>query len=671
MTTTLEFESAPSARPAGQWRETRVFTALPDLARLEEAWRSLGEQPHGSLLSGPTEQFDWVATCAAWGPVDRQLRIVAVTRGETLLGVMPLESRAVHGSKRLVMLGAQELHEPTGLLADDRRTVGQLAAALAEQRQPILLERMVVDPATLEVLCRELGQRGRVVVRGRPSYPWIPLDASWQEPEVHLNSGRRSDLRRSRRKAEKLGEVTTQIISPRLDELDVLLDEAFAVEARSWKGLEGTALARDAGRAAFYRQYARAVCRQGALRMCFLRIGGQAVATQIAIVQGGGFWLMKIGYDAEFSSCSPGMLLLRDSIAYAAEAGCRTFEFLGQTEPWIAMWTDQERTCVALRMYPYNLRGALALAADAQAKVRELSAAKLKQAASALRSAAKACLMPIVNRAACRYVAGPTLQDAIRVKQRLAAKGFSATIGYWNAEAEAPRAVADHYLAGLDALKHDGESYLSVKLPALAFSSDLLREVGERACASRLRLHFDSMGPEAADRTRALIEELLAAVPGIDVGFTLPGRWRRSVQDARWAAENGLFARVVKGQWSDPEGPHYDARQGYLEVIDQLAGKARRVAVATHDAGLAAEALRRLQAAGTPTEVELLHGLPMQRLIRIARERGVAVRVYIPYGESYLPYALSQIWQNPRTLGWLVRDAMASLLPRRVGGWNR
>jgi proline dehydrogenase len=116
--------------------------------------------------------------------------------------------------------------------------------------------------------------------------------------------------------------------------------------------------------------------------------------------------------------------------------------------------------------------------------------------------------------------------------------------------------------------------------------------------------------------------------------------------------------RVVKGQWVDPDWPDIDLREGYLAVIDRLAGRARHVAVATHDPPLALEALKRLQAAGTSCEMELLFGLPMKAAMKVAAEAGVRVRLYIPYGESWLPYAFSQMQKNPRIIWWVIRDTI-------------
>jgi hypothetical protein len=36
---------------------------------------------------------------------------------------------------------------------------------------------------------------------------------------------------------------------------------------------------------------------------------------------------------------------------------------------------------------------------------------------------------------------------------------------------------------------------------------------------------------------------------------------------------------------------------------------------------------------------------------------GIAVRVYVPFGVSWVPYALSQVQKNPRIAWWALRDA--------------
>ncbi|MBI4627387.1 MAG: proline dehydrogenase [Candidatus Rokubacteria bacterium] len=237
---------------------------------------------------------------------------------------------------------------------------------------------------------------------------------------------------------------------------------------------------------------------------------------------------------------------------------------------------------------------------------------------------------------------------------------MTSTVCFWNGPDDSPREVARAYLASLDALARERmDCHLSIKAPALGFDRELLSEILQRAGRIGILVHFDSLGPESADRTFSLIAELLPRYPRL--GCTLPGRWRRSLGDAERAVELGLRVRVVKGQWEDQDGNGIDPREGFLAVIERLAGRARHVGVATHDVPLARAALQRLSAAGTACELELLFGLPHRRPAGAAGAAGIGARFYVPYGQGCLPYHLGQARENPWTLWWFLRAlALAS-----------
>jgi len=262
---------------------------------------------------------------------------------------------------------------------------------------------------------------------------------------------------------------------------------------------------------------------------------------------------------------------------------------------------------------------------------------------------------PLARRAARAYVAGPALADALSACRHAGRSGLASAIGFWDPLGETPDDVARAYLGALDALGREAfDCYLSVKAPSLDFSSELLLELAERARARDVRVHFDALGPESVDRTFDLIEAALGRHRRL--GCTLPGRWRRSLRDAARAAELGLAVRVVKGEFPDEDGAELDPRRGFLAVVDRLAGRARFVAVATHDAALARLALERLLSTGTPCEAELLFGLPSGDPRRVARGKGVAARLYVPYGLGALPYRLSEARRRPEVLWWVARD---------------
>jgi CelD/BcsL family acetyltransferase involved in cellulose biosynthesis len=333
---------------------------LDEVDALEEAWRTLGKG-----IDSPLAQFIWTRACLCAFAEDSAPHIVAARRGARVLALAPLVKRRLHGVRRLFLAGVSDLYEPADLVWTDSRALERVAASLARGGTPLVFERMPADSLSLPTLKRAYRGRAIVITRSQATCPYIALDESWLEPEAHLNSGRRSDLRRARRKAEQLGHVTTEIHTPDLNELSELLDRSIEVEAKSWKGEAGTALAHDVHRAVFYRQYAEAASAEGILRICFLRIGDRVAAMQLALEHGGGFWLLKVGYDPRFSQCSPGLLLMRDTIRYAVEAGLTSYEFLGRAEAWTRVWTPSEHPCVSLRVYPLGVRGLTALAADA------------------------------------------------------------------------------------------------------------------------------------------------------------------------------------------------------------------------------------------------------------------------------------------------------------------
>jgi proline dehydrogenase len=276
---------------------------------------------------------------------------------------------------------------------------------------------------------------------------------------------------------------------------------------------------------------------------------------------------------------------------------------------------------------------------------------------SNLRRFATTPLHWLYRKAAGAYVAGPELRDALSTAQTLAFSGAASTICFWDGHEDTPPRVAEMYLDILQSLGSRAlDSYLSIKAPSIAFDSQLLAKILDEARRHRIRVHFDSLGWELATCTREFIEQACAQYPRI--GCTLPARWRRSLRDAEWSTSLGLSVRVIKGQWPDPNSDPTGLRQAFLDVISALAGRKPKVAVATHDPTLAAAAIRRLQDARTPCELELLYGLPSRAVQRIARDLNVPVRYYVPYGHAWLPYAFRQVKRNPRILWWLFRDTL-------------
>jgi proline dehydrogenase len=262
----------------------------------------------------------------------------------------------------------------------------------------------------------------------------------------------------------------------------------------------------------------------------------------------------------------------------------------------------------------------------------------------------------LIRRAATAYSAGPSVSDTRCVCQDLAQAGMASTICYWNAGTEEPHCMSTLYSELLGVIwQLQTDCYLSIKAPAIDFDPRLLQKILARAWRTGAKVHFDAMGPEAADATFYLIETARQIYPKL--GCTLPGRWRRSLADADRAIALELEVRVVKGQWSEGTTDEIDPRNGFLDLIDRLAaGRARHVAVATHDVELAGQAVRRLQTGGIDCELELLYGLPVRPVLALAQQLKIPARMYVPCGHVGLPYRLHHAVRNPRILAWFAHD---------------
>jgi hypothetical protein len=327
------------------------------LDKLADSWDLLADKS-----VSPTGQFVWARAWAETFAADYELHLVGVRGAAELTAIAPLVRR-LHGGTHLELLSVNELFEPMDFLYATPSALPPLTDALVRLGLPLFLRNIPADSPVVGALQRSYQGKGVVICRPAPGCRWIPLNASWIEPEQHLNPRRRSNLRRARRIAKSMGPLSFEMVSPMSAELELLLEEAFQVEALGWKGRRGTALARDVARGLFFSRYAVAACQKGILRLGFLRIGGRAAAMQLGVECNGRFWGLKCGYDEAYARCSPGTLLILETVRYAAGRGLRSFEFLGD-ERWMQMWTQLIRPCVSLRAYPPSLRGMTILAGD-------------------------------------------------------------------------------------------------------------------------------------------------------------------------------------------------------------------------------------------------------------------------------------------------------------------
>jgi CelD/BcsL family acetyltransferase involved in cellulose biosynthesis len=341
-------------------REASGFAiSAEQLAGIETTWNWLARD-----CASPIEQFDWFQACLTGFVPRADLGVMTLVTAEGCSALAPLVRRRRQGILRLEFPGAQEMHAPADFVYRDPANVEPLVEILRRFNLPLWFYRVRADSPMVAAVRRAYRWPDVVVCRPHDAFPYIPLNDTWMEPDRHLHSHRRADVRRALIRAAEIGELTTEIVEPDLAQLSRLFGLALEIEARSWKGMAGTALVNDARRHTFYEHYTRAACHRGALRLAFLHLAAEPIAMQIAVVHGQSYWLMRTAFDSHYARFAPGILLTRETIAYAARQGLRTYEFMGGEERWTRAWSQAARPCISLKAYPCRPSGLAALGAD-------------------------------------------------------------------------------------------------------------------------------------------------------------------------------------------------------------------------------------------------------------------------------------------------------------------
>jgi proline dehydrogenase len=281
---------------------------------------------------------------------------------------------------------------------------------------------------------------------------------------------------------------------------------------------------------------------------------------------------------------------------------------------------------------------------------------------------------PVVRKLSSRYIAGPSLDDAIRVVRRLNAKGKLATVDVLGEAVTAPdeaRAIAGQYHDVLARIDEEGlEANVSVKLTGLGLELDydLCREnleaVVTDAGARNTFVRIDMEDSSTTDRTLQLYRELHGE--GHDnLGVVLQAYLERTLDDVR-GLDN---VRLCKGIYVEPPAIAYrdfdEVRASYVRSLEALVAQGSYVAVATHDEYLIGEALRIVEPLPRDRyEFQMLLGVRPDRADELVAD-GHRLRVYVPYGTHWYEYSVRRLQENPKIAGYVAADVVGRILRRR------
>jgi len=277
---------------------------------------------------------------------------------------------------------------------------------------------------------------------------------------------------------------------------------------------------------------------------------------------------------------------------------------------------------------------------------------------------------PVVKRFSSPYIAGPTLDDAVRVVRGLNAAGKMATVDVLGEEVERTeetRLIAQTYGNVFGEIERDGlDSNVSVKLTALGLglSYELCREnlqtVLEAAAASGNFVRIDMEDSSTTSQTLQLYGELRDGCHD-NVGVVLQAYLRRTLDDVAALGANanvrlckGIYIEPPSLAFTDPE----DVRTSFVHALDALVESGAYVGIATHDEWLIERALERVAGLDVRSyEFQMLLGVRESRASELVAG-GHRLRVYVPFGQHWYGYSLRRLQENPAMAGTIARAAV-------------
>jgi proline dehydrogenase len=278
---------------------------------------------------------------------------------------------------------------------------------------------------------------------------------------------------------------------------------------------------------------------------------------------------------------------------------------------------------------------------------------------------------PFAGAAARRFVAGETVDDAIRAARDLNDAGMTVTMDYLGESvsdrAEAT-AAADQYLEIIDRIvaeKIDGNVSLKLTQMGQDIDEEFLRtNVGrmlDRARESDMFVRFDMESSDYVQRTLDFFGRLWGEGYR-NTGVVLQSMLRRTEADVAWANAHGIRVRLCKGAYAEPETVAFpdkkDVDATYVRCAQLLLQHGNYPGIATHDESMiqATKDFARLNdIAPDRFEFQLLYGV-RRDLQRSLVDEGWRVRVYIGFGKAWYPYFMRRLAERPANVFFIARQ---------------
>ncbi len=284
------------------------------------------------------------------------------------------------------------------------------------------------------------------------------------------------------------------------------------------------------------------------------------------------------------------------------------------------------------------------------------------------------------KRLAQRFVAGETLEEAIRAVEPLNKRGITASLDLLGESVHTEReaqAATREILTMLDRINESrAQANVSLKLTQMGLDLSeelcvgLMHDVVGRARDLGTFIRIDMEDSAYTERTLRLFEDRLHPSYGDHVGIVLQSYLYRTLADVERAIAIRARVRLCKGAYKEPATVAYpekaDVDANYVRCMHKLLTEGNYPALATHDDRIIKEATRYVRANGIAAdrfEFQMLYGVRRDLQDRLVRE-GWRVRVYVPFGTQWYPYLMRRLAERPSNIAFITGNVVREMIRR-------
>ncbi len=273
------------------------------------------------------------------------------------------------------------------------------------------------------------------------------------------------------------------------------------------------------------------------------------------------------------------------------------------------------------------------------------------------------------------YIAGETIEDAIKASKELNKIGILTTIdvlGEFIKNLQEAEANKNEYLEVIEKAEKAGvEGNYSLKPTSFGLLIDKeiaykhIREVVEKAASYNNFVRIDMEDSPCTDLEIELFRKLKAEFPE-HVGLVLQSYLKRTHQDIKdlkdvHSDEVPLNFRLCKGIYVEPASIAYkkyeDVNQHFIEDIELMFKEKMYPAIATHDKPViegAYKLIEKYRVSNDKYEFQMLYGVT-PALRKSIIDKGHKMRVYVPFGKEWFGYSTRRLKENPKMASVIIK----------------